>query len=454
MATTSNVPFRTAILHSSLLTREQLDQIVASLTKNADGTVIAASAVTDAVLAQKLVENKTLTQYQVQQLQAGRTKFDLGSYWVTDFIGQGGMGQVFKGVHKVMSRECALKVLPKHKNTADAVSSFIREIRTQAQLDNPNLVRAYDAGQDKDVHFLVTEYVPGMDLRRLVRSNGRLTQQQAASVVMQAARALAYAHERGLVHRDVKPGNILVTPEGIAKVSDLGLAGVMHDAENDPRAGRIVGTPDYLAPETIRTHGGQIDPVSDIYSLGCTLYYAVCGKVPFPGGSTRDKACRHLEDTPLHPRRFNAMLDDEFVDLIADMMEKDPRVRISSASEVASRLEQWAGDSLTVISQRAGRSAWLDAPVPIGLEDITEPSQDTEGEASAKGGYNQVTSQVGSGETQISKSGKVSFFPGLPLMLPENTPPATIVAVTLAISVPVSMFLGAALASILMYLFS
>lgn len=451
MASTSTVPFRSAILHSTLLTREQLDQIVASLTKAEDGSTITPAAVPDAAIAQKLIETKKLTQYQVQQLQAGRTKFDLGSYVVTDFIGQGGMGQVFKGIHKVMGRECALKVLPKHKITTDAVNSFIREIRTQAQLDHPNLVRAYDAGQDKDIHFLVTEFVPGMDLRKLVRTNARLTQQQAASVVMQTARALAYAHERGLVHRDVKPGNILVTPEGISKVSDLGLAGVMHDAENDPRAGRIVGTPDYLAPETIRSHGGQIDPVSDIYSLGCTLYYAVCGKVPFPGGSTRDKACRHLEDTPLHPRRFNALLDDEFVDLIADMMEKDPRVRVSSAAEVASRLEQWAGDTVTVISQRGGRTAWLDAPVPIGLEDIVEPSQDTEGEASAKG-YNQVTAQVGSQETQISKSGKVSPFPGLPLLLPESTPPATIVAMTLAIAVPVSMFLGAALATILMYL--
>ena len=195
-----------------------------------------------------------LTPYQAAQIKAGRTKFDLGPVHVTDFIGQGGMGQVSRAC-TVMGRECAIKVLPLHKATPEAISNFMREIRTQAQLDHPNLVRAYDAGRDGNTHYLVVEYVPGVDLRRLVRTQGPLTQQQAASVILQAARGLDYAHKRGLVHRDIKPGNILVTSEGIAKVSDLGLAGFMHDAENDPRAGKIVGTADYLAPEQIRTPG-------------------------------------------------------------------------------------------------------------------------------------------------------------------------------------------------------
>jgi serine/threonine protein kinase len=153
--------------------------------------------------------------------------------------------------------------------------------------------------------------------------------QQAAKIVMHAALGLDYAHRKGLVHRDVKPGNILVTPEGDAKVSDIGLAGFAHDLMNDPRAGKIVGTTDYLSPEQIRTPL-EIKPSSDIYSLGCTLYYAICGKVPFPGGDTASKMRRHIDETPWHPRKFAPDITEEFVDIIADMMEKDPRKRIAS----------------------------------------------------------------------------------------------------------------------------
>ncbi len=161
------------------------------------------------------------------------------------------MGQVFAAVHQIMHRQVAIKVLPRGKSTPEAIASFTREIQTQAKLDHRNLVRAYDAGHDGNVYFLVTEYVPGTDLRRLVRSQGRLTMAQSAAVISQAALGLGYAHEQGLVHRDVKPGNLLVTPDGLVKVSDLGLAGFLHEGADDPRAGKIVGTADYLAPEMI-----------------------------------------------------------------------------------------------------------------------------------------------------------------------------------------------------------
>ena len=140
-----------------------------------------------------------------------------------------------------------------------------------------------------------------------------------------------------------------MTPEGTVKVSDLGLAGFLHEAANDPRSGKIVGTADYLSPEKILTPT-QLTPLSDIYSLGCTLYYAVTGKVPFPGGSTRDKARRHCEETPWHPRQFNPDIDDDFVDLIADMMEKDPDSRIQSAAEVADRLKPWCESTVPIVA--------------------------------------------------------------------------------------------------------
>ena len=173
-------------------------------------------------------------------------------------------------------------------------------------------------------YFLVTEYVPGTDLRKYVRQHGPLDMRAAATIISQAAKGLGHAHEQGLIHRDVKPGNLLVTPEGKTKVSDLGLGRLDERCRQRSAAGKIVGTADYLSPEQILTPR-QVTPTSDIYSLGCTLYYAVTGKVPFPGGTTRDKARRHLEDMPLHPRRLNPELTDKFVDVIAEMMEKKPR---------------------------------------------------------------------------------------------------------------------------------
>ena len=255
MSSIAKHSFRKAILLSTLLSQEQLNKVLEEMSNVLGGGAIPLVAIDDQSLAARLIEKGMLTQYQVEQLQLGRTKFDLGAYIITGFIGQGGMGQVFRGTHRVMGRECAVKVLPFHKATAapDSINNFLREVKTQAQLDHPNLVRALDAGKEKDVPYFVMEYVPGTDLRRLVRSNSRLSAQEAASVISQIAKALHYAHKRGIIHRDVKPGNILVTPDGISKLADLGLAGVMHDAENDPRKGRIVGTPDYLAPEIIRS---------------------------------------------------------------------------------------------------------------------------------------------------------------------------------------------------------
>jgi eukaryotic-like serine/threonine-protein kinase len=448
--------FRNSALLSRLVTPDQLEQAVLTAGVSIEGAEPAtppSPELDDSIIANRLIEMGVLTPYQAGQIKGGRTKFELGPYIVTDFIGQGGMGQVFKGVHQLMGRECAIKVLPLHKATPEAIANFSREIRTQAQLDHPNLVRAEFAGREGNTHYLVVEYVPGVDLRRLVRKQGRpLTQQQAASVILQAARGLDYAHKRGLVHRDVKPGNILVTSQGVAKVSDLGLAGFMYDAEHDPRAGKIVGTADYLAPEQIRSPG-DVSHLIDIYSLGCTLYYAVCGKVPFPGGTAKDKARRHCEDTPWHPRRFNAELNEEFVEVIADMMEKDPRARVQSAAEVVARLEQWAGEAAPITSSNGIRSPWSAAPLPSGgIEDDKEILQDTDGsEHSASGDVSgsqasQGTSPAASGETAPLR-GKNRHVPSLHPIVRHPLTPGEIVARTLIIAIPASMLLGALIAA-------
>lgn len=410
-------------------------------------------------LADILVEQEVLTEYQADQLLAGRTRFFLGQYLITDWIGQGGMGQVFKGMHKVMGRECAVKVLPRSRATSEARESFAREIRMQSNLDCPYLVRAFDAGQDGNVHYLVTEYVPGMDLRRLVKAQGALPIQDAARIIMQAAFGLDYAHRKGLVHRDVKPGNILVTPSGDAKVSDVGLAGFAKDLMNDPRAGKIVGTTDYLSPEQIRTPL-DIQPASDIYSLGCTLYYAVCGKVPFPGGDTESKLTRHLNGFPLHPRNFVADITEDFVDIIVDMMEKDVTKRITNAAEVASRLEPWAESGGAVGDFSMTKTPWLAPPPPshaeeneawaspTGHDGAAADSTHTDGRASdtnpEKSGethprspaYPSIDSDVSDREHLRSVVNTVKG---------DTRSTGMIIAVTIAIVVPPALLLGAIL---------
>lgn len=328
--------FCNAALASGLLAPEQLEQLVEAACAELEG-----ERPTEEQIAQQAVALGVLNRWQAAQLRLGRTKFTLGEYQILDSIGQGGMGHVFKAEHSMLGRLEAIKVLPISKTTPDSIANFRHEIRAQAQLDHPNLVRLSYAGQDGAAYFFVTEFVPGVDLRRLVRKNGRLTMFEAATIIAQAAQGLQHAHENGLVHRDVKPGNLLVTPTGHTKVADLGLAGYLHDDDgDDPRAGKIVGTADYLAPETIRTPG-EVSPASDVYALGCTLYYAVTGKVPFPAGTTRDKLRRQCDEMPLNPQRINAELDDSFVEVLADMMEKDRAKRIQTAEEVIHRLAPW-----------------------------------------------------------------------------------------------------------------
>jgi serine/threonine protein kinase len=344
-AQTSHSVLRNAALASGLVSGQQLDDALASLTGDRPATELGPDRISDDRLGERLVELGYLNAWQVEQLIQGRTKFTLGPYRILNALGHGGMGHVFKAEHKLLGREEAIKVLPKSKSTAEAVAAFQREIRAQAQLDHPNLVRVTYADFEGDTYFFVTEFVPGTDLRKLVRRNGPLPFSMAATIIAQAAEGLHYAHRRGLVHRDVKPGNLLVTPDGRTKITDLGLAWFLIDElDGGKPANKIVGTADYLAPETIR-QPDKVLPVSDVYSLGCTLYYAVTGKVPFPGGSTADKIRRHLSEMPLNPLHFNPDLPTAFCDAVAAMMDKNPDTRTPTAAAVAELLRPWRDEN-------------------------------------------------------------------------------------------------------------
>lgn len=326
--------FQRSALASGLIGQQEFAR-AKNLARNGDDPH---APLSDESLAEKLIELGHLNAWQVARLREGRTTFTLGPYRIVGKIGEGALGSLYKAEHSVMGRMVAIKVLPPKLSTPAAIASFTELVRLHASLEHKHLVRAYDAGHDRHAHFLVTEYVPGVDLRRMVRKQGKLTMQAAADIICQAAEGLAYVHERGLIHRDLKPTNLLVSAEGQAKISDLGLAGWANLAELAETADvRLAGSPDYFAPEQF-FDPDKVQPASDIYSLGCTLYYAVTGKVPFPGGAAAEKIQAHREKLPLHPRRLNSELCDEFVEVIADMMEKDPRLRIRSAQEVIARL--------------------------------------------------------------------------------------------------------------------
>jgi serine/threonine protein kinase len=415
--------FRDAALLSGLVTQDQIEEAMLRVKEKSPGAS-SAGDFSERELAAMMVSLNHLTAYQADKLLEGRTKFALGPYIITDWIGQGGMGQVFKAVHEMLGRESAVKVLPKFKASPEAIENFRREIRTQAKLDHPNLVRAFDAGIDGDVHYLVVEYVDGTDLRKLVRTKGMISVQQAANIIKQAAEGLEYAHQRGLIHRDIKPGNILVTSAGVAKVSDLGLAGHLSDTAG--RSTKIVGTADYLAPEQIRSPL-DVTKVADIYALGCTLYYAITGKVPFPGGNTKSKARRHLEETPWHPRRFNPEVSNEFVDLIGDMMEKDPRQRIQSAAEVAERLTPWTSEQNAFPEIDNVRSRWaVRGHSPEGQQD-TDPGATRDSDVEMSDDSGGGSGSMAGSSSSISDSAVSRNIPTAASQLPVAPPPVSVV---------------------------
>ncbi len=264
-------------------------------------------------LARELLGRDWLTPYQVNQLFRGNgAGLVLGPYVLLERLGEGGKGEVFTARHQKLRRVVALKVLHRDRlKDADAVRRFRREIEAVAQLDHPNVVHAHDADQAGDVHFLVMEYVEGTDLGKFVKKNGPLPADVACDYVRQAALGLHHAFEHGLVHRDVKPANLLLAnvagPRpggvGVIKLLDLGLARLREASSEEEGAstlthqGSVMGTPDYLSPEqALNSHA--VDIRADVYSLGCTLYFLLTGRPPFPGGSVMEKLLRHRFNEP------------------------------------------------------------------------------------------------------------------------------------------------------------
>jgi putative intracellular protease/amidase/anti-sigma factor RsiW len=271
-------------------------------------------------------------------------------YRLTRLLGAGGMGWVYHAVHRVMEREVALKVLaPGLVRSPAAVQRFHQEVKAAARLSHPNIVAAHDADQAGDLHFLVMEYVDGVSLDRLVRKNGRLAPAMACSLARQAALALQHAHEAGLVHRDIKPQNLMVTRKGQVKVLDFGLARLAEEAGRAQAPpgrllttiGTVLGTPDYMAPEQVGD-SHSVDIRADIYSLGCTLYFLLAGRPPFPDGSPIDKANSHLQTPPEPLESLRPDLPAGLARVVERMMAKRPAERYAAPGEAASALAPFA----------------------------------------------------------------------------------------------------------------
>src|SRR6516225_2707134 len=316
-------------------------------------------------VAQALMKKSWLTPYQVNQIFQGQgNSLVLGQYRLLERVGEGGMGQVFKARHQAMGRIVALKVIRKDRlENERAVKRFRREIQMAGQLQHPNVVLAFDADHVGGTHFFAMEYVDGTDLARLVKQGGPLPVATACDHIRQAALGLQHAHERGLVHRDIKPGNLLLSKgEGsingrptpvkgkrtgggstkpLIKILDMGLARLEDFADEATasisRDGTVMGTPDYMAPEQAKD-SHNVDWRGDIYSLGCTFYYLLTGQVPFPGGSNIEKLLKHQMDTPRPIEQLRPDLPAKVRSILNGMLAKRKEDRIQTAGEVASLL--------------------------------------------------------------------------------------------------------------------
>ncbi len=323
-------------------------------------------------LLRELVRQRKLTKFQADQIWKGKGKsLVLGNYVLLEKIGQGGMGAVYKAEHRRMKRIVALKMLPDAmmKDPA-AAARFQREVEAAAKLEHPNIVAAFDADNANGVHLLVMQYVAGTDLAALVKKKGPLPVAQAVNCILQAARGLELAHRKGVVHRDIKPGNLLLDTEGTVKILDMGLARIDSVGDAAPRAeltstGAIMGTVDYMAPEQA-LNTKSADARADVYSLGCTLYYLLTGKATYEGDTLMARLLAHRELPIPSIRAFRPDVPEQLEIIFSKMVAKNAADRQQTMTEVIADLEQWTSPNAPSLSslQSAG------SPSDTGLTDF------------------------------------------------------------------------------------
>jgi beta-lactam-binding protein with PASTA domain/tRNA A-37 threonylcarbamoyl transferase component Bud32 len=296
-----------------------------------------------------------------------KTRVLAGRYEIDSVLGEGGMAKVFRGTDKVLGRTVAVKVLaPQFAKDHQFVTRFRREAQAAAGLNHPNVVSVYDTGSEDGIHWIVMEFVDGRTLKTVVREEGPLLPERAVEIAQAICLALSTAHEKGLVHRDIKPGNIMLTPSGETKVMDFGIARATAGADTLTQTAAVLGTAAYLSPE--QAQGKPVDARSDIYAVGCVLYEMLTAHPPFEGDSPVAIAYKHVRETPTPPSRLNGDVPGELDAIVLKAMAKNPDNRYQTTREMAEDLQRLArgqpvtatpilpGDATEVISRTGGQT--------------------------------------------------------------------------------------------------
>ncbi len=313
----------------------------------------------DVSLADQLLTHGLLTPYMHRKVRINRSyEILFGPYLILDKIGEGGMGKVYRAVQLGKGQLVALKVVRQHLITNKTVKRrFKKEAAAAAAFDHPNIVKLYDADEVNGRYYLAMEYVDGIDLARLVKQFGHpptiglAHYLEVCEYIRQAALGLQHAHDKGMVHRDIKPSNLLVYGDralpgtrgkAILKILDMGLVRSMIDDDDAystelTRDGTVVGTPDYMSPEQAK-NSSTVDARADLYSLGCTFYYMLRGKSPFPDGSPIDKLLRHQLDAPPDLANERPDVPRSVCDIVLKLMQKKPEDRYQTGADVANAI--------------------------------------------------------------------------------------------------------------------
>lgn len=360
--------FLMTVLRSGLLNRDQLQDALRDVPREDRSD--------PATLANYLVKVGKVTRFQASMLLEGVSQGLLfGPYQVLAPLGRGGMGIVYLARDSRNQHLLALKVLPAKRAREEdrLLARFRREMDLNQRVSHPHLARFYEAGVKQGVHYIAMEYIPGQSLHRLVSDEGPLEVPRAARLFAEVTLGLEHAHSRDLVHRDLKPSNLMITPNDHAKVLDLGLAIIQGEVPEDRTIvggqGYVVGTMDYLAPEQAGDVT-QVDPRSDVYSLGCTLYFALTGQPPFPGGTALQKIKRHMNEEPIPVTELNPAVPPGFAALVQKMMAKDPQDRFVSAVAVCNELLAWTSGEPTLPLDQEGDEHYQEAIVALEGEEL------------------------------------------------------------------------------------